>query len=130
MEARQRGALLEAFYRRELNKLVPGRLTRWRSRLGIEVHQVGIKRMKTKWGSCNAEEKRVWLNLELAKAPLRCIDYVIVHEMIHLLEPRHSKRFAEILRSVRPNFEQDKAILNAGPLGYFEWKCQSKSRHS
>ena len=123
MESRQRGAVLEAFYRRELKKLVPGRVSRWGNRLGVEVNEVRIKKMKTKWGSCNAENRRIWLNLELAKAPSRCIDYVIIHEMIHLLEPRHSKRFAEILRSVCPNFEQDKAILSAGPLGYFEWKC-------
>ena len=84
MESRQRVAVLEAFYRRELKKLVPGRVSRWENRLGVEVNEVGIKKMKTKWGSCDAENRRIWLNLELAKAPSRRIDYVIIHEMIHI----------------------------------------------
>ena len=116
-------ALLDSFYRAELRKLIPDMLGKWERRLGVKVANVGIKRMKTKWGSCNSTDKRIWLNLELAKTPRRCIDYVVVHELTHLLERHHSDRFIGIIRSALPNYEHDKALLNRGPLGHFEWKC-------
>jgi len=123
MNRNQRRALLDSFYRAQLRKLIPGMLGRWERKLGVKAEEVRIKRMKTKWGSCNSIDKCVWLNLELAKTPLRCIDYVLVHELAHLLERVHSDKFVEIVRSALPSYEHDRALLNRGPLGHFEWKC-------
>lgn len=123
MNRNQRRSLLDSFYRAELRRLIPGMLDRWERKLGVKAEDVRIKRMKTKWGSCNSVDKRVWLNLELAKAPQRCIDYVLVHELAHFLERLHSDKFVEIVRSALPNYEHDKALLNRGPLGHFDWKC-------
>ena len=86
--------------------------------------------MKTKWGTCNQKEKRIWLNLELAKQPLHCIDYVFVHELVHLIEKRHNDRFIELLESAYPKWKQSKNDLNQGVLSYFEWGCQSNSKLS
>jgi predicted metal-dependent hydrolase len=123
MNTKERRALLDSFYRAELRKLIPDMAGRWERKLRVKVEDVRIRRMKTKWGSCNAIDKHVWLNLELAKTPLRCIDYVLVHELAHLMERHHSDKFVEIIRSALPNYEHDKALLNRGPLGHFEWKC-------
>ena len=79
--------------------------------------------MKTKWGTCNIEDKRIWLNLELAKKPRKCLDYVIVHELIHLIEKNHSEKFMDVLESVMSNWSSVKDELNMYPLGYANWKC-------
>lgn len=121
----QKRALLDSFYRSELRKMIPGMLDKWERKLDVRTEDVRIRRMKTKWGSCNSVEGRIWLNLELAKTLPRCIEYVIVHELTHLIERHHSDRFTEILSSALPNHRHDKALLNRGPLGHFEWKCPS-----
>jgi predicted metal-dependent hydrolase len=123
MTVRQRGTVLDTFYRRELRKRTGTMLERWQQKLGVQVNEVRIRRMKTKWGSCDPNNRRVWLNLELAKKPLNCIDYVLVHELIHIVEKRHSKRFLSLLKTAMPNFEQYKEELNSGTLGHFTWKC-------
>jgi len=78
--------------------------------------------MKTKWGSCNQKYRRVWLNLELAKKPLQCLEYIIVHEMTHLLEKNHTPEFKRQLASVMPKWAQYKEELNRSILGYSRWR--------
>ena len=82
--------------------------------------------MKTRWGTCNTIEKRIWLNLELAKKPKVCISYVVLHELIHLIEKNHSEKFVEILDSLMPNWNAIRDELNMYPLSHTNWKCSVK----
>lgn len=122
---KQKQKMFEKFYRSELlEKVIPKLLQKWEKKVGVKVNQVKIRKMKTKWGTCNSKDKRIWLNLELAKKPLHCIDYVFVHELIHLIEKKHSERFIQLLESAYPNWQSSKEALNQGILSYFEWGCQ------
>ena len=119
----QRKAIFEKFYRSELRNRVPSLLERWQKKVDVRVKEVKIKKMKTKWGTCNPKDRRIWLNLELAKKPLHCIDYVFVHELVHLIEKNHSERFMQFLESVLPHWQSNKEELNKGALGYSRWEC-------
>jgi len=77
----QKEIIVERFYRSELKKLIPTLLRRWKKKLGVQTEEIKIKKMKTKWGTCNSDDRRIRLNLELAKKPIHCIDYVLVHEL-------------------------------------------------
>ena len=89
--------------------------------LDVEVAEWGIKRMRTKWGSCNRAARRVWLNLELAKKPVRCLEYIVVHELAHLRERHHNERFTGLLDMHLPQWRMCRDELNQLPLGYEEW---------
>jgi len=90
-----------------------------RMRSALRLH--GIKRMHTKWGSCHSTSKRIWLNLELGKKHPDCLEYVLVHELMHLLEPTHSDRFFELMDKHMPNWEQHKALLDEPPIMHVDW---------
>jgi predicted metal-dependent hydrolase len=117
-----RTRVLQSWYRRRLRELVPPIVAQWEDKLDAQVSHVGIKRMKTKWGSCSAPAHRIWLNLELAKKPARCLEYVIVHEMAHLLERRHDDRFVAILDQHMPRWRQHRDELNSTPLRDEVWQ--------
>ena len=85
----KRKHVLDEWYRAELKKIVPAMIEKWEKKIGVKSNEFGIKKMRTKWGSCNTEAKRIWINLELAKKPTECLEYIIVHESIHLLEKPH-----------------------------------------
>lgn len=119
-ETRRR--VLEQWYRRELQVRVPALLAKWEPKVGVSVSEVRIRRMRTLWGSCNPAARRVWLNLELAKKPPLCVEYVLVHEMVHLLEPHHTQRFRDLLGSVMPSWRLHRDVLNRAPLAHEEWK--------
>lgn len=113
---------LEAWYRSELNKLAAPLITRWQKKMGVTVNECRIKKMKTKWGTCNAAAGRIWLNLELAKKPPHCIEYIIVHEMVHLLERNHTDRFVACMNRFLPGWKHLKTELNRLPVSHREWK--------
>ena len=96
---------------------------KWEKDVGVTANDIRVKKMKTRWGTCNIEDKRVWLNLELAKKPRRCIGYVLLHELIHLIERNHSEKFIDILESILPNWQSLKEELYETPLGYSKWRC-------
>jgi predicted metal-dependent hydrolase len=121
----QREDIFEKFYRSELRDLIPSLLERWQKKAGIRVKEVRIKKMKTRWGTCNPKDGRIWLNLELAKKSLHCVDYVFVHELVHLIEKNHSKRFIQILEYALPHWQSSKEELNKGALSYSKWECES-----
>ncbi len=121
----QRKKIFETFYRAELTKLIPSLLERWKKKVDVQVEEVRIKKMKTKWGSCNPKDKRIWLNLELAKKPFQCVDYVFVHELIHLIEKTHTQRFMHLLQSTLPLWQQYKDELNRQALGFSFWKYET-----
>ena len=125
---KQKQKIFEKLYRNELEKIIPKLLQKSEDKVGVKVSEVKIKKMKTKWGTCNSKDKRIWLNLELAKKPLHCIDYVLVHELVHLREKKHSDRFFQLLESAYPRWQQSKDELNQGILSYFEWGCKSNPK--
>ena len=116
-----REKVLHDWYRDNLKTLVKPLLEKWQLKLGVEVNEYGIKKMKTKWGSCNIKAKRIWLNLELAKKPPQCLEYVIVHELVHLLERLHNDRFTALMDTYLPNWRQYCQILTIEPLGHCDW---------
>ena len=109
-ELRER--LLTEWYRQEMKKLVPGIIQKWETISGLKVGTYGIKRMKTRWGSCNPRHKRIWLNLELIKKPMHCLEYVVVHEIVHFLEPNHGHKFKAHMDRLMPQWREHKAELN------------------
>ena len=104
--------LLNEWYRAELKQRIPALVNKWQPIIGEKVSEWGVKQMKTRWGTCNIDKKRIWLNLELAKQPEECLEYVVVHEMTHLLERNHNARFKMLLDGFIPDWEKTEAILN------------------
>lgn len=119
--ADRRQAALQDWYRQQLREQIPSLLAKWEPRVGLTVIEVRIKRMKTLWGSCTPEAGRIWLNLELAKKPPACTEYILVHEMIHLLERRHDDRFLRLMDELMPKWRTYREELNAAPLANEEW---------
>ena len=117
----KREDILLHWYRRRLRARVAELIARWEPIIGVAVAVCGIKKMKTMWGSCNAAAKRIWLNLELAKKPAACLEYIVVHEMVHLIERRHNDRFRALMDSLMPNWSQRRDELNRAPLAHEEW---------
>ncbi|ULB11850.1 M48 family metallopeptidase [Cereibacter azotoformans] len=107
---------LAAWYRNQLKLRVAPRVGSWSERLDVQVPQWGVRQMRTKWGSCNPDKHLIWVNLELAKKPLQCLDYVILHEMAHFLSRRHNDLFIATLDRHMPGWRQVRADLNALPL--------------
>lgn len=114
-------AVLERWYRRQLRDQLPELCVKWARKVGVTVNEVRIKKMKTLWGSCNIDAKRVWLNLELAKKPTLCLEYVLVHEMVHLIECRHNERFRNLMDQFMPQWRVHRDELNRQPLAHEEW---------
>lgn len=119
--AKQRERVLVEWYRRELKLRIPPLIKKWEEIIGVQVADWGVKRMKTKWGSCNREARRIWLNLELAKKPIECIEYIIVHEMVHFLERKHNERFVAQMDAFMPQWRLYRDELNRAPLNYENW---------
>ena len=102
--AAMRQRILEAWYRAQLKLLIPQLIAHWEPVMGVQVAAWGVKRMKTKWGTCNIRARRIWLNLELVKLPPATLEYVVVHEMTHLLERLHNARFKALLDGFLPGW--------------------------
>lgn len=117
----RRRLLLQEWYREQLRELIPPLIEKWEPVLDVGVTSWGIKRMKTKWGSCNVTAGRIWLNLELAKKPVECLEYVVMHEMAHLLERHHNGRFISLLDDHLPQWRTYRDELNAAPLAHECW---------
>ena len=116
-----REAVLYRWYRRRLRKRLPALVASWEPQVGIPVAEIRIRRMKTRWGTCNPDARRVWLNLELARKPASCLEYIVVHEMVHFIERRHSDRFRELMDGIMPRWRAHRDELNRAPLAHEEW---------
>ena len=114
--------LLNEWYRSQLKSLIPELLDKWQPIVGKSAKSWGVKKMKTKWGSCNITEHRIWLNLELAKKPIHCLEYVLVHELVHLHERLHNENFHRLMKHFYPNWKQTRALLNKEPLSNENWQ--------
>jgi hypothetical protein len=108
----KREKFLAEFYRQNLKNMIPLYIEKWEKIIGVTVNEFGVKQMKTRWGTCNIRDKRIWINLELAKKAPRCLDYIVVHEMVHLLEKHHNKVFKNYMNRFLPNWKSIKGELN------------------
>jgi predicted metal-dependent hydrolase len=104
--ADKRAKVVDDFYRKELKKMVAELIQKWEPKMGVKVKEFGIKKMKTRWGTCNVNDHRVWINLHLAKEEPEVIELVVVHEMVHLLERLHNKRFYALMEKFLPNYKE------------------------
>jgi predicted metal-dependent hydrolase len=118
----QRHKIMSEWYRKQLKKLIPEFVAKWQKVMNIQIVQWQVKQMKTKWGSCNVEQRRIWLNLELSKKPVHCLEYIIVHEMVHLLERNHNERFVAYMDKFLPNWKALKKELNKLPVSHANWE--------
>jgi predicted metal-dependent hydrolase len=117
----RRKTVLESWYRTQLKQAVPPLLKKWQATMGVEVTQWYVRRMKTKWGSCNYRARTIRLNTELAKKPRECLEYVVVHELVHLLEPSHNDRFRGLMDRYLPKWQLYRDTLNEQPLPHDQW---------
>jgi predicted metal-dependent hydrolase len=113
--------LLNRFYRDQMHVSIAKMLPKWQKKLSVSPDSLGIKKMKTKWGSCNIQAKRIWLNLELAKKPIECMEFILVHELVHLHERHHNERFRALMNKHMPNWKERRNLLNSLPLAYEDW---------
>jgi len=112
LSADKRKKSYEEFCCREIKKHAPVFVDRYQRALGVDLNEWRIKKMKTRWGSCNIIARRIWLNSYLVAYPPQCLEYVIVHELAHLHEPHHNTRFWNIVESQLPHWRQSKALLD------------------
>lgn len=117
----QRKAVLARWQRAQLRGAIEELLAEWQERIGVQVKFWGIKRMKTKWGSCVSSTHRIWFNSELAKKPLECVEMLVVHELTHLLIPNHGDSFVAKMNELLPDWQSRQRTLNSLPLAFEEW---------
>ncbi len=120
-DAAHRRDLLDRWYCRQLKLGIAPLIAKWEPALGVKAASWGVRKMKTRWGSCNVKARRLWFNLELAKKPPECLEYVVVHELVHLLERRHDARFKELMTLHLPQWRQIKKRLNEAPIAQEPW---------
>jgi predicted metal-dependent hydrolase len=114
-------ALFEEWYREQLKKAVLLLIAKWQPLMGVTVNRVFVQRMKTKWGSCNPAARHIRLNTELAKKPPECLEYIVVHEMAHLIEPTHTRRFIALMDRFIPKWQFYREALNRLPVRHERW---------
>lgn len=120
-DADARAAILAAWYREQLRERVAPLLTKWEDRLGVHSHHLYVQHMKTRWGSCNPAARTIRLNTELARKPVECLEYILVHELMHLLEPTHNSRFTDLLDRHLPAWGNRRDLLNRLPVRHEAW---------
>lgn len=119
--AEKREALLDRWHRERLRAQMPLLLEKWEPQVGVRVAEWGIRRMRTRWGTCNQAAQRIRINVELDKKPPSCLEYIVVHEMVHLLERQHNERFRALMDSLMPQWRACRDELNRAPLAHEDW---------
>jgi hypothetical protein len=113
--------ILDGWYREILKEAAEPLIAKWETLIGVRVEKLFLQRMKTKWGSCNHEAKNIRLNTELAKKPPECLEYIVVHELVHLIEPTHNDRFIALMNQFMPKWRMYKDELNRLPVRHETW---------
>ena len=117
----KRQEILENWYREKLKEMAAAQINKWQKIMKVSMNEFAVRKMKTKWGTCNIDAKRIWLNLELAKKPEHCIEYIVVHELVHLLERHHNERFIAHMDKHLPQWRHTKSELNRLPVRHVDW---------
>lgn len=120
--AEKKQAVLDAWYREQLKEEIPPLVAKWEGLMSLKVEKFFVQRMKTKWGSCNPRSKSIRLNSELAKKPRECLEYIVVHEMIHLLQPTHNRDFVALIDQFMPKWKFYRDNLNRLPVRHENWE--------
>ncbi len=120
--ARTRGAALEAWHRDRLKEAAMPLFAKWEPIMGVTVGKLFTQHMRTRWGTCNTRLRSIRLNTELVKKPAACLEYVVVHEMVHLLEPSHNARFKGLMTRFMPNWAVYRQMLKRLPVRHEEWE--------
>jgi predicted metal-dependent hydrolase len=120
-DAERRREILNTWYRDQVKARMPNLVGEWTATMDVDLSDWGVKQMKTKWGSCSTDARRIWVNTELAKKPIQCLEYIVVHELAHLIERHHNDRFRAVLDRHLPNWRHMRDQLNAEPLAYEDW---------
>jgi len=120
-DSAQRARIITKWYRQRLKDKLPALIEKWQTIIGVQIDAWEIKQMKTRWGTCKAESKRIWLNLELVKKPNQCLEYIIVHELVHLIERHHNAQFIALMDKFMPQWRFHQTELNQRILSYDEW---------
>lgn len=113
--------VMREWYRKQLKIQLEPLIEKWEKIIGVTANDWGVKQMKTKWGACNTDAKRIWLNLELAKKPPICLEYILVHELVHLHERNHSERFIQLMDKFMPKWRMHREELNNLPIVHNDW---------
>lgn len=113
--------ILDGWYRAQLRAVLPDMVAKWEKAAGVRVGRVFVQRMKTRWGSCNPTSRSIRLNTDLAKKPLECLEYIVVHEIAHLIEPSHNARFTSLMDVLLPQWQQLRRQLNRLPVRHEDW---------
>jgi predicted metal-dependent hydrolase len=121
-ETEKREAVVSAWYRDQIKAAMLPLIAKWEPILGVKAENVYVRRMKTRWGSCTPRRRSIRLNSELAKKPRECLEYVVVHELVHLLEPSHNQKFVALMDKFMPQWRQLRDELNRAPLGHVDWE--------
>jgi predicted metal-dependent hydrolase len=118
---KHKASVMAKFYRQYLDEQIHSLIGKWKEKMKVSISSYGIKQMKTKWGTCNIEAKRICINLELAKKSLPCLEYIVVHEMVHLLERHHNDNFVAYMNTFLPQWKALKTELNKSPVSHSDW---------
>lgn len=119
-DEKKRESILTEWYRTELKRNLEIVSKKCEQNTGIKADEYRVKNMKTKWGTCNIESRRIWINLQLVKKPIESLEYVVTHELVHLIERNHTNRFRELVDGFYPGWRQAKKKLSELPLDYYE----------
>lgn len=114
-------SIIEEWYREQLRQAIPTLLTKWEPLIGVKAKRFFVRKMKTKWGSCNPNSMSIRLNTDLAKKPPECLEYIVVHELLHLLEPTHNNRFMTLMDQFMPDWQFYRDQLNKLPVRHDDW---------
>lgn len=114
-------AIVEEWYRRQIKQAVIPLVARWEPLIGVKMERIFVQKMKTRWGSCNQPSRTIRLNSDLAKKPLESLEYILIHEMVHLLEPTHNKSFVALMDKYMPKWKHLRAQLNRLPVSHERW---------
>ena len=117
----KRQAIVDEWYRERVKKAGVPLIAKWEKALGVKCERFFVQRMKTKWGSCNHRARTIRLNTDLAKKPRGCLEYLVVHELIHLLEPTHNARFIALMDHFMPKWQSHRQVLNRLPVRHETW---------
>ena len=120
-DTQKRRAIAEAWYRERVRQALPDLFAKWQPILGVEVTGFYVQWMRTRWGSCNPTARTIRLNTDLAKKPRECLEYIVVHELIHLLEPTHNARFVALMNRYMPRWQDHRKALNRLPVRHEDW---------
>lgn len=118
----QRQTVMNKWCRDELKKVASSIIPKWEKKMHVALDSWGVRQMKTKWGTCNQEKKRILLNLELSKKPIHCIEYIVVHELVHLFERNHNEQFKAYMDKYLPNWKSLRRDLNRLPVSHVDWE--------